>query len=99
MIHEFPEGGGELVIENETKKSRDVVYASVTAPKLARVEVRIDDEICDVVYVGNGSSHSWWTPAGGKFFDPNKFPKGQKPGAKLVVKCDGRAAIRIDWYD
>jgi hypothetical protein len=88
------EGAGTVLeLVNDTGKHCDANYASVTAPELCYVEISIDDEVVDGVYVGPGSSHSWWTQAGGKLLDHN----GLNPDQTLKVIADGPCAFRIDW--
>lgn len=72
----------------------DVRYASVTAPALAYISILIDDKEVDGVWIGPGSSHSWWTGAGGKL-----LKMGLKPGEKLKVTSTAKAAFRLDWED
>lgn len=99
-LHEVAADGGTLLeLTNEREVPRDVVYASVTAREVVRVEVRVDDDLVDVVWVGAGGSHSWWTNGGGKLFPPDRFPNGLPPGSTLRVHSNGEAAFRIDWYD
>lgn len=85
--------GVVLDITNESKAYRDVVYASVTAPKLCYVEIAVDGEVHDGVWVGPGASHSWWTNAGGKVLPTNGLP----PGSRLVITSTGACAFRYDW--
>lgn len=73
---------------------RDANYASVTAPQLTYVEVRLDEQVLDGVWVGPGSSHSWWTQAGGKL-----LKRGMKRGQRLLIRATNGAALRIDWDD
>lgn len=65
-------------------------YASVTAPGIVRVEVRVSGKIVDVVYAGNGGSHSWWASGGG--------PLCEALGAEdvLEVFASGKCAFRFD---
>lgn len=93
--HFFAPAAGIVVAHiNETEAHEDVNYASVTAPELVYVEVRIDGRRHDGVWVGPGSSHSWWTPAGGKLLDHN----GLDPGQALEIESTGPCALRIDWF-
>lgn len=85
--------GTLLRYKNKSKVHEDVNYASITAPELVRVNVFLDDELFDSVWVAPGSSHSWWTPAGGKFLDHN----GLNPGQTLTVVTTGPCALRLDW--
>lgn len=84
---------------NDTGKPRDCVYASVTAPTVVRVEIEIDGALVEVVYAGNGGTHSWWTEAGGKLFPADSYPNGLPNGSRLIVRADNIAAFRIDWFD
>jgi P pilus assembly chaperone PapD len=85
--------GRVLKVKNTTKVHMDVNYASVTAPELVYVEVKIGEEVIDGVWVAPGSSHSWWTAAGGKLLDHN----GLDPGQTLEITSTGPCAFRIDW--
>jgi hypothetical protein len=82
---------------NDSDAPRDIYYASLTAPRVVRCEIYIDDVLIELVYAGNGGSHSWWSAAGGKFFPPDKALHGLQPGATLKVIVDGPCAMRIDW--
>ena len=86
-------------VRNDGELARDVNYASITAPEVVKCELLIDDVVIEVVYAGMGSSHSWWTPAGGKFFPPYAAPSGLRPGSRLVVRVDKECALRIDWIE
>lgn len=86
--------GTVIKYKNRSKVHEDVNYASVTAPELVYVEVKIGDNVHDGVWVGPGSSHSWWTPAGGKLLDHN----GLDPGETLEITSTGPCAFRIDWF-
>lgn len=89
VITEFP-----YIFRNETKSPLDITYASLTADELIECDIIIDGELHDRVYVSPGSSHSWWTYAGGKFL-PNQ---GLLPGQTLKVTAYGnRVALRIEW--
>lgn len=85
--------GVVLKHKNTSKVHEDVTYASVTAPELVFVEVRLGGKVHDGVHVGPGSSHSWWAPAGGKLLDHN----GLDPGETLEIISTGPCALRIDW--
>lgn len=90
------EGAGVLLdITNDTAGHIDCSYASLTAPKVVCCEVRIEGRLHDVVYAGNGGSHSWWAQAGGKLLDHN----GLDPGQRLTITVTGPAALRIDWVE
>ena len=96
---EDTDGGIAVDYLNDWSITRDVDYASATAPDVCYVEiciVRSDDrlEIVDGVYVGNGESHSWWSGAHGKL-----LRRGLAPGERLIVQGDGRFAFRWDWTD
>jgi hypothetical protein len=93
MLYRLDKGGQVLKRKNTSKTHIDVNYASVTAPELAYVEVKISGEVFDGVWVGPGSSHSWWTAAGGKLLDHN----GLEPGETLEITSTGPCAFRIDW--
>jgi hypothetical protein len=83
---------------NENDQAQDTLYASLTAPGVVACEVRVDDVLVDLVYAGNGGSHSWWAQAGGKFFPPSVgHGGGLVPGARLIVRVSGPCALRIDW--
>lgn len=81
-------------VTNTDDCHRDVNYASLTAPELVYVEVKLGERVHDGVWVGPGSSHSWWTPAGGKLLDHN----GLDPGETLTITSTGPCALRIDWF-
>lgn len=85
--------GTVLKHKNGTKSHQDVNYASVTAPELVYVEIRLGGKAHDGVWVGPGASHSWWTPAGGKLLDHN----GLNPGETLEIISTGPCAFRLDW--
>lgn len=88
------DGAGVMLdVLNDTGAHMDVNYASLTAPKLVRVDVAVNDKLFDAVWVGPGSSHSWWTQAGGKFLDHN----GLDPGHRLTITATGPCALRLDW--
>lgn len=87
------QAGALLDWTNDTGVHADVNYASLTAPQLTRVDVLIDGELFDQVWVGPGSSHSWWTSAGGKLLDHN----GLDPGQRLLIQTSGPCALRLDW--
>jgi hypothetical protein len=91
---------GELFEYRNTSNSPlDVIYASVTALEVARFEISVDDEIIDVVYAGNGGSHSWWSQGGGKLIPSKYFPNGLPPNSTLRIRSNKKtAAIRVDWY-
>ena len=93
-VYEASENGLVCLVENTDDTHRDVNYASVTAPELVRVQVKLGKRIHDVVWVGPGSSHSWWAPAGGKLLDHN----GLNPGETLEITSSGPCAFRIDWF-
>ena len=86
--------GTVLKHKNKSGAHEDVNYASVTAPELVYVEVKLGGRVHDGVWVGPGSSHSWWTPAGGKLLDHN----GLDPGETLEITSTGPCAFRIDWF-
>lgn len=69
-------------------------YACITAPEVIECVIAIDDEPVDIVYAGNGGSHSWWTAAGGRL-----MARPLQPGSVLTVQLSGPGAFRIDWYD
>jgi len=91
-----------FIFENNTTRIFDVVYASLTscAPE-ALVEFYIDRagkrHLFELVYIGCGASHSWWTASGGKFFPP-EFPHGLEPRDILIITTTAPVAFRIDWY-
>jgi hypothetical protein len=88
-----------LVWKNKTDKAVDVLYASVTASKIVKCEVFIDDNLIDCVWAGNGGSHSWWGYGGiGKLIPPDRYPHGIPAGSTLQMKCSGDAAMRVDFY-
>jgi hypothetical protein len=90
--------GKKFVWKNDRSLSSvDVVYASVTAPEITRVEVKIDDNLLDVVYVGGGGSHSWWTNGGGKLIPSDRYPHGIPPNSTLTITSEKVAAIRVDF--
>ena len=93
MFYNLTKGGSVLKHKNPSNVHEDVNYASVTSPELVYVEVLIDGVAFDGVWVGPGSSHSWWTPAGGKLLDHN----GLNPGQTLEIVSSGPCAFRIDW--
>ena len=80
---------------NDQLVSRDCLYASVTAPFLTYIEVEVDGVIIDGVWIAPGSSHSWWTQAGGKLLGRH----GLAPGERLIVRATGQCAFRLDWTD
>jgi uncharacterized RmlC-like cupin family protein len=92
-VLELDKAGTLVDFTNEGKKALDIVYASVTAPGIVKVEVRVNDELQDAVYVGAGGSHSWWMNAGGKLLPHN----GLASGDKLKIIASGKCALRIDW--
>lgn len=93
MLLKAEKSGVVLDKRNDSDVHIDVNYASVTAPELIYLEIEVDGEVFDGVHVGPGSSHSWWTTAGGKFLPAS----GLKPGSRLIVKATGRCALRLDW--
>lgn len=93
MFYKLDKAGTVVDIKNDGKEHIDAVYASVTAPQLTFVEIIVDGETFDGVWVAPGSSHSWWTNAGGKLLPPN----GVKPGGHLKITASGACAVRIDW--
>jgi hypothetical protein len=94
FVGEISGMGGEVYrYKNDTEAPVQCEYACVTAPKVIRCEVAIDRKIVDIVYAGNGGSHSWWTPAGGRL-----LCRTLQPGETLTVSLSGRGAFRIDWY-
>lgn len=96
MIYEIGEGGGVLVeYTHEGERNRDTQCASLTARGVVRCEVWVDTELIDVVYAGQGGSHTWWTMGGNKLLPVH----GLFPGQTLKVTADGPAALRIDWMD
>lgn len=95
-VHEAAAGSVIYERKNEKDAALDVLYASITAPAVVRCEVRIDEDIVDVVYAGAGGSHSWWAQAGGKLIP---IPNGLAPGKTLRILVSGPAAFRIDWYE
>lgn len=101
FIHDGPPKQRHLLVEitNDRPLPRDVSYASITAPHVVRCEISIDDAIVETVFAGAGGSHSWWTPAGGKFFPPDVAPAGLAPNETLRVHVDGPCALRIDWVE
>jgi len=90
------------LFENKADMILDVVYASLTScePR-ALVQFFIERKgkrhLFELVYIGNGASHSWWTASGGKFFPP-EFPHGLEPGDILIIETTAPVAFRIDWY-
>lgn len=93
MFYKLEKAGKILRRKNSSDTHEDVNYASVTAPELVYIEVLIGGEVFDGVWVGPGSSHSWWTQAGGKLLDHN----GLEPGEILEITSSGPCAFRIDW--
>lgn len=90
-------GKGEGLIYacvNETDSPIQCEYACVTAPSVIECAVTIDGELVDLVYAGNGGSHSWWTAAGGRL-----MCRPLPPGGTLEVRLSGPGAFRIDWYN
>lgn len=79
---------------HEADAFTSVNYACVTAPRKAYVEVLMNGVILDGVWIGPGSSHSWWTQAGGKLlrWDMNR-------GDHFAVNATGPVAMRIDWEE
>jgi hypothetical protein len=92
-LYKTTEAGTVLDVLNDTGIHQDINYACVTAPQMTYVEIAIDGEPFDGVFVGPGSSHSWWTQAGGKILDHN----GLDPDQRLTITADGPVALRIDW--
>jgi len=92
MFRRVEAAGVLLDYVNDHPFTLDSPYASATAPGVAFVAVEIDGVTVDAVYVGNGSSHSWWTGAGGKL-----LPRGLAPGQRLRVSADAACAFRVDW--
>ena len=82
---------------HEKRIPRDVSYASLTAPQVVRCDVEVDGQVVDTVWAGAGGSHSWWTPAGGKFLPPDVAPSGLAKGQRLRVIVSGPCALRLDW--
>lgn len=96
MIYETGDEGGVLLEYTHTgERNRDTQSASLTARGVVRCEVRVDNELIDVVYAGQGGSHTWWTMGGNKLLPIH----GLFPGQTLKVTADGRAAFRIEWMD
>lgn len=93
MLYEIATGGVLLDHVNKTELSQDTSYASLTAPKVVRCVVTIDDEVIETVFAGAGGSHSWWTGAGGKLLPA----QGLRPRERLVITVDGPAALRVEW--
>lgn len=93
MFYKLEKGGLVLRKKNDSKVHIDANYASVTSPELVYIEVKIGKEVFDGVWVAPGSSHSWWTMAGGKLLDHN----GLDPGETLEITSTGPCAFRIDW--
>lgn len=90
------EGKGVLLeLQNKSEQYLDANYASVTAPALTKVEVFVNGMLFDSVWIGPGSSHSWWAQAGGKLLPPN----GIEPGGKLKITSGEVVALRIDWNE
>lgn len=85
--------GTVLEWKNDSGNHKDINYACVTAPEMCYVEILIDGVPFDGVHVGPGSSHSWWTQAGGKLLDHN----GLDPDQTLTITSTGPCALRIDW--
>lgn len=94
MLYETAGPGTLLDYRNKTDASQDINYASLTAPGVVRCEVRVDDDLIDVVYAGAGASHSWWAGAQGKLLPAS----GLLPGQHLQIIVDGPAALRIEWF-
>ncbi len=91
--------GSRLLWKNEGDKHVDVLYASVTAQKIVKCEVFIDDTLIDCVFAGNGGSHSWWGYGGiGKLIPPDRYPNGIPQGSTLRMVCSDEAAMRVDFY-
>lgn len=101
MIYKSTADEKHLLVDyvHDQKLPRDVAYASLTAPKVVRCEIYVDGDLAELVYAGGGNSHSWWTPAGGKFLPPDAAPNGLKKGQHLEVWVTGPCALRIDWVD
>src|SRR5262245_12724577 len=98
MLYVIDDIDGGIVVErkNEIPKTYlDANYASITAPDICHVTVLIDEKPFDGVFVGAGSSHSWWTQAGGKLLPRNGLAYGQT----LKIVSSGPCALRIDWND
>ena len=88
------DGPGEVIsVTNDTALYMDVLYASVTAPTVTKIEVYLGERLHEVVFAGNGGSHSWWLNAGGKLLDHN----GLDPGQTMRIVSDGPCALRLDW--
>lgn len=94
-LHEAAGEGVLVEITNDGEGYMDVLYASVTAPEIVRIEVYVGDDLHDVVYAGAGGSHSWWMNAGGKLLDHN----GLDPGQTLTITTSGKCALRLDWVE
>ena len=58
MLISRDSAGVVLKHKNKTAVHQDVNYASVTAPELVYIEVKIGGEVFDGVWVAPGSSHS-----------------------------------------
>lgn len=94
MFIKTDKAGTVLDYVHEADEFRDATYASVTAEKIAYVEVRLNGQVLDGVWIGPGASHSWWTQAGGKI-----LKRGMIKGQKLMITSTGPVALRIDWDD
>jgi hypothetical protein len=90
------EGKGALLeFTNKSEQFLDANYASLTAPGSAKLEIFVNGVLHDAVHINSGSSHSWWTQAGGKFLPPN----GIAPGESLKIVSSAEVALRIDWNE
>jgi hypothetical protein len=99
MISELTLPGLIYEYTNTGAAPRNVRYASITAPGVVRCEVSVNSEVIEIVFAGQGGSHSWWQQAGGPLLPPDRFPNGLPPNSTLQIWSSGPAALRVDWYD
>lgn len=97
MVTETGPDGGTLL---DLKADADVyvIYASLTAPAIVRCEVRLNGELVDVAYAGNGGSHSWWASGQGGLVPGTKDKRWiLNAGEHLTVTANGQCAFRADF--
>jgi hypothetical protein len=104
VVTELDEAGVLADWKNETDRYVAIQCACVTAPNPVRCEVRLQSQqrafktvlgLVDIVYCGGNSTHTWWNQA-----SHGLVPGGiLKPGERVVVVCDGKAAFRMDIDD
>ena len=88
------DGGKVYEYTNDTDGPLQTEYVEFTAPKVCCLTAAIDGTVFCKAWAGGGGAHSWWAPAGGRFF---QYPL--KPKQTLKVFLDGEGAMRIDWYE